>query len=266
MNERGIQGILSEMRADIAGIEEDTRKQVEALREQGEENKARCMEMGNQALQAAVTNDLLPEYEQFEFAEKKIYTDIGVVHGQLVALDYNKVDSFEDIEKKTDSLCVDLSFWELARRVTGFTNTKRDELIRKLTRGIEEDDFAWYNDPENSRSTYYFVLTTDKQLRRERGGVFPIHDGREVTFPVLYLGEGFKEIEGERPGTWKTDEDRIKVEEMIIRRLGEFTEQGLIPPVSIRLYPESPLETDSTDSLDPLLPNGFVIVVEAECF
>lgn len=51
MDKRGIRDILSETRDGVSGIEEDTRKQVEALMEQYEKDKKRRMKVGNQALQ-----------------------------------------------------------------------------------------------------------------------------------------------------------------------------------------------------------------------
>ncbi len=271
MNERGIQGILSEMRADIAGIEEDTRKQVEALREQGEENKARCMAMGNKALQSAVINDLAPKHEQFKFAVKKIDTNIGELLGQLLALEHNRIKTPEEIEKESDSLCVDLSFLRFARGIAESANTKRSDLMKELGCGIRKGNLDWYNDPKNSRSTYYSVLTIDESLRDKEEGDFLCRYGGSRIVPVLYLGKETNELEGERPGEWKTDQDRSKVIEMIDCKLAEFTEEGLIPPVSIRLYPELSYDYDFTYSFESpfnmiMSHSCFIVAVEAECF
>ena len=78
MNEKCMRGILEGMQADVAGIEEDTRKRVEALMEQYEKDKERRMKVGNEALRSAVTNDLVPRHEQFEFAVKKILVNCSV--------------------------------------------------------------------------------------------------------------------------------------------------------------------------------------------
>lgn len=145
------------------------------------------------------------------------------------------------------------------------------DLIEELTQGIKEAKLAWYNSSKRSSAKYYSVLTIDEESREAEKETFPGRYGRNRTFPVLYLGKGFKGIEGKRPGTWKTGEDRIKVEEMIARKLGKFTDQGLIPPVSIRLYPESTHETVDYYALQRYLNNSavpydsFIVVIEAEC-
>lgn len=271
MNEKGIQGILSEMRADVAGIEENTQERVEALMEQCEKDKERRMKVGNQALQSVVINDLAPKHEQFEFAVKKIDTYIGELLGQLVALEHNRIKTPEEIEKETDSRCVDLSFLRFARGVTESVRDKLEELIKGLSQGIGEDDLAWYNDPKNSRSKYYSVPTIDESLREEEEGDFPSCYGYSTTVPILYLGKEFEELKIERPGEWKEDEDRSKAEERIARKLAEFTEKDLIPPVSIRLYPDSPYGLDFPRyferPFDDLRSDScFVVVAEAECF
>lgn len=271
MNEKCMRGILEGMQADVAGIEEDTRKRVEALMEQCENDKERCIEMGNKALQGAVTNDLIPKHEQFEFAVKKIDTDIGKLRGQLFALKHNRIKTSEEIEKETGSLCVDLSFLRFARGIAESTNRKRRGLMKDLTQGIGEADLAWYNDPNNSRSTYYSVPTIDERLREKEEGDFPDCYGYSTTVPILYLGKEFEELNFERPGEWKEDEDRSKAEERIARKLAEFTEQGLIPPVSIRLYPDSPYGLDFPRYFERPFDNlssdsCFVVVAESECF
>ena len=267
MSKEGIQNILKGMQADVTRI--DAKR--EAFQRECEEDKELRIEMGNEALQSAMRGDLLPRHEQFEFAVKKIDTDIGELLGQLVALEHNRIEDPEKIEEKIDFLCVALSFLRFARGIAESENSKRIDLIEKLAWGIEESDLARYNDPKNSRSTYYSVLTIDEELREEEKGAFPGRYGCDREFPVLYLGKGFKGIEGEKPGTWKTDEDRIKVEEMIARKLGEFTKQGLIPPVSIELYPKSSYGGDFTYLFESPFhelrsDRRFVVAVEAECF
>lgn len=143
--------------------------------------------------------------------------------------------------------------------------------MKKLTRGIGEADLAWYNDPNNSRSKYYSVPTIDERLREEEEGDFPDRYGYSTTVPILYLGKEFEELNFERPGEWNEDEDRSKAEERIACKLAKFTKQGLIPPVSIRLYPDSPFDIDFTYCFGwpfgKLRPNRcFIIAVEAECF
>ena len=271
MGKEGIQNILRGMQAGVAGIEEDTRERVEALMEQCENDKERCIEMGNKALQGAVTNDLIPKHEQFEFAVKKIDTDIGESLGQLLALRHNRIKTPKEIEEEEEELCVKLSFLRFARGIAESANHERSDLIKDLTQGIGEADLAWCNDPKNSRSTYYSVLTIDESLREEEEGDFPDCYGYSTTVPILYPGKEFEELKIERPGEWKEDEDRSKAEERIARKLAEFTEQGLIPPVSIELYPDTPYGIDFTEDFEPPFDDlrsdrCFVIVVKAECF
>ena len=133
---------------------------------------------------------------------------------------------------------------------------------------MEEGDLAWYNNPEKNCSKYTAVLTineSDRGMKNLRN----LADGSAVA--ILYLGKEFKGLDDERSGKWEKDEDCIKVKEMIARKLGEFTEKGLIPPVSIRLYPELPYDIDLTDSFESPFDDlrsdrCFIIVVEAECF
>lgn len=133
---------------------------------------------------------------------------------------------------------------------------------------MEERDLAWYNNPEKNCSKYTAVLTineSDRGMKNLRN----LADGSAVA--ILYPGKEFKELDDERSGKWEKDEDCIKVKEMIARKLGEFTERGLIPPVSIRLYPELPYDIDFTDSFESPFDDlrsdrCFIIVVEAECF
>ena len=269
--EKNIGGILSKTQADVLRIEEETKKQVGALMEQYEKNKKRRMAMGNEALRSVVTNDLIPRHKHFEFAVKKIDTDIGKLRGQLFALKHNRIKPSEEIEKETGSLCVDLSFLRFARGIAESTNRKRRGLMKDLTQGIGEADLAWYNDPNNSRSTYYSVPTIDERLREKEEGDFPDCYGYSTTVPILYLGKEFEELNFERPGEWKEDEDRSKAEERIARKLAEFTEQGLIPPVSIRLYPDSPYGFDFPRYFERPFDNlssdsCFVVVAESECF
>jgi hypothetical protein len=133
---------------------------------------------------------------------------------------------------------------------------------------MEEGDLAWYNNPEKNCSKYTAVLTineSDRGMKNLRN----LADGSAVA--ILYLGKEFKGLDDERSGKWEKDEDCIKVKEMIARKLGEFTEQGLIPPVSIRLYPESTHETVYYNVLQRYLKNravpyhSFIVVIEAEC-
>lgn len=271
MGKENIRDILSKTQAGVSRIEENARKRVGALMEQYEKDKKRRMKVGNQALQSAVITDLAPKHEQFEFAVKKIDTDIGELLGQLFALKHNRIKTSEEIEEETDSLCVDLSFLRFARGIAESTNHKRRELMEKLTQGIGEDDLAWYNDPKNSRSTYYSVLTIDERLREEKEGGFPDRYGYSTTVPILYLGKEFKELKSEMPGEWKEDEDRSKAEERIARKLAEFTGRGLIPPVSIELYPDTPYGIDFTEDFEPPFcylrsDRCFVVVAESECF
>jgi|GEM_PF-1811519 hypothetical protein len=271
MNEKCMRGILEGMQADVAGIEEDTREQVEALMEQYEKDKERRMKVGNEALRSAVTNDLVPRHEQFEFAVKKIDTYIGELLGQLVALEHNRIKTPEEKEKKKDPLCADLSFLRFALGVAESVRDKLEELIKGLSQGIGEDDLAWYNDPNNSRSKYYSVPTIDERLREEEEGDFPDRYGYSTTVPILYLGKEFEELNFERPGEWNEDEDRSKAEERIACKLAKFTKQGLIPPVSIRLYPDSPYGFDFPRyferPFDKLRSDRcFVVVAETECF
>lgn len=271
MGKEGIQNILRGMQAGVAGIEEDTRERVEALMEQCENDKERCIEMGNKALQGAVTNDLIPKHEQFEFAVKKIDTDIGESLGQLLALRHNRIKTPKEIEEEEEELCVKLSFLRFALGVTKSVRYELGELMKKLTQGIGEADLAWYNDPNNSRSTYYSVPTIDERLREEEEGDFPDRYGYSTTVPILYLGKEFEELNFERPGEWNEDEDRSKAEERIACKLAKFTKQGLIPPVSIRLYPDSPYGFDFPRyferPFDKLSSDScFVVVAEAECF
>lgn len=271
MGKRGIRDILSETQDSISCIEEDTREQVGALMERYEKDKKRRMKVGNQALQSAVITDLAPKHEQFEFAVKKIYTYIGELLGQLVALEHNRIKTPEEKEKKKDPLCVDLSFLRFALGVAESVRDKLEELIKGLSQGIGEADLAWYNDPNNSRSTYYSVPTIDERLREKEEGDFPDCYGYSTTVPILYLGKEFEELNFERPGEWKEDEDRSKAEERIARKLAEFTEQGLIPPVSIRLYPDSPYGLDFPRYFERPFDNlssdsCFVVVAESECF
>ena len=100
MGKRGIQDILSETRDGVLCIEKNTRERVEALMERYEKDKGNRIKMGNEALRSAVTSDLLPRHEQFEFAVKKIDTDIGKLLGQLVALEHNRIEDPEKIEKR----------------------------------------------------------------------------------------------------------------------------------------------------------------------
>lgn len=271
MGKRGIRDILSETQDSISCIEENTRERVEALMKRYEKDKKRRMKVGNQALQSAVITDLAPKHEQFEFAVKKIDTDIGKLRGRLFALKHNRIKTSEEIEKETGSLCVDLSFLRFARGIAESTNRKRRGLMKDLTQGIGEADLAWYNDPNNSRSTYYSVPTIDERLREKEEGDFPDCYGYSTTVPILYLGKEFEELNFERPGEWKEDEDRSKAEERIARKLAEFTEQGLIPPVSIRLYPDSPYGLDFPRYFERPFDNlssdsCFVVVAESECF
>lgn len=265
MDERSTREILSEMHADVADIDAKN----EAFQRQCEEDKGRLMKAGNEALRCAVTGELIPRHEQFKRALDEIDMKIRDV-SKLLALDPEKDKTIGQIEQETDKLYVDLSFWMLARGITGSTITKLEELIEELTQGIKENRLAWYLSSKRSSAKYYSVLTIDEKLREAGKETFPGRYGRDRTFPVLYLGKGFKGIEGKRPGTWKTGEDRIKVEEMITRKLGEFTEQGLIPPVSIELYPELSYGGDFTYLFDSpfheLRSDGcFVVAVEAEC-
>lgn len=158
-----------------------------------------------------------------------------------------------------------------ARGIAESTNAKRSDLIKGLTQGIGEDDLAWYINPKNSRSTYYSVLTIDERLREKEEGDFPDRYGYSTTVPILYLGKEFKELKGKRPGEWKEDEDRSKTEERIARKLAEFTKQGLMPPVSIELYPDTPYGIDFTEGFEPPFDDlrsdrCFVVVAESECF
>lgn len=271
MGKRGIRDILSETQDSISCIEEDTREQVEALMERYEKDKKRRMKVGNQALQSAVITDLAPKHERLEFAVKEIDTDIGKLLGQLVALRHNRIKTSEEIEEETDPLCVDLSFLRFALGVTKSVRYELGELMKKLTQGIGEADLAWYNDPNNSRSKYYSVPTIDERLREEEEGDFPDRYGYSRTVPILYLGKEFEELNFERPGEWNEDEDRSKAEERIACKLAKFTKQGLIPPVSIRLYPDSPYGFDFPRyferPFDKLSSDRcFVVVAEAECF
>lgn len=267
----GVRDVLSETQANVLRIEEETKKQVGALMEQYEENKKRRMAMGNKALRSEVTKVMIPRHEQFEFAVKKIYTDIGELRGQLVALEHNRIKTPEEKEKKKDPLCVDLSFLMFALGVAKSVRDKLEELIKGLSQGIGEADLAWYNDPDNSRSTYYSVPTIDERLREKEEGDFPDCYGYSTTVPILYLGKEFEELNFERPGEWNEDEDRSKAEERIACKLAKFTKQGLIPPVSIRLYPDSPYGLDFPRyferPFDDLRSDRcFVVVAEAECF
>ena len=271
MGKRGIRDVLSETQANVLRIEEKTKEQVGALMEQYEENKKRRMAMGNEALRSEVTNDLIPRHKQFEFAVKEMGTDIGKLLGQLVALEHNEIKTPKEIEEKKEELCVKLSLWRFARGVLKSTNHKRSDLIKDLTQGIGEADLAWYIDPNNSRSTYYSVLTIDESLREEEEADFPDRYGYSTTVPILYLGKEFEELNFERPGEWNEDEDRSKAEERIACKLAKFTKQGLIPPVSIRLYPDSPYGFDFPRyferPFDKLRSDRcFVVVAEAECF
>lgn len=266
MGKEGIQNILRGMQANVADID----AKGEAFQRQCEEDKGRLMKAGNEALRCAVTGELIPRHEQFKRALDEIDMKIRDV-SKLLALDPEKDKTIGQIEQEMDNRYVDLSSWKFARGITESTITKLSELIEELRRGIKENRLAWYNSSKRSSAKYYSVLTIDERLREEEEGDFPGRYGRDRTFPVLYLGKGFKGIEGKRPGTWKTGEDRIKVEEMITRRLGEFTEQGLIPPVSIRLYPKSSYGGDFTYLFEPPFHElrsdcCFVVAVEAECF
>ena len=239
--------------------------------EQYEKDKGSRIKMGNEALRSVVTNDLIPRHKQFESAVKEMGTDIGGLLGKLLALGYDEIKTPEEIEQERDRLCADLSFLRFVRGAAQFANDERIKLIKKLTQGVGEDDLAWYINPNNSRSTYYSVLTIDESLREKEEADFPDRYGYSVTVPVLYLGKEFKELKSKRPEKWKKDEDRSKAEERIACKLAEFTEKGLIPPVSIRLYPELPYDIDFTDSFESpfsKLSSGccFVIVVETECF
>ncbi len=267
----GVRDVLGETQANVLRIEEETKEQVGALMEQYEENKKRRMAMGNKALRSEVTNDLIPRHKQFEFAVKKIDTYIGELLGQLVALEHNRIKTPEEKEKKKDPLCVDLSFLRFALGVAESVRDKLEELIKGLSQGIGEADLAWYNDPNNSRSKYYSVPTIDERLREEEEGDFPDRYGYSTTVPILYLGKEFEELNFERPGEWNEDEDRSKAEERIACKLAKFTKQGLIPPVSIRLYPDSPYGFDFPRyferPFDKLSSDScFVVVAEAECF
>lgn len=271
MDKRGIRDILSETRDGVSGIEEDTRKQVEALMERYEKDKESRIKMGNEALRSAVTNDLLPRHEQFELAIEEIDKKILDVIGALSALDYEEDKTIRQMKEEREKLGVKLSFLRLALGVTKSVRDKLGELMKKLTRGIGEDDLAWYINPKNSRSTYYSVLTIDERLREKEEGDFPDRYGGSETVPILYLGKKFKELKGKRPGEWKEDEDRSKTEERIARKLAEFTKQGLMPPVSIELYPDTPYGIDFTEDFEPPFDDlrsdrCFVIVVKAECF
>lgn len=106
MGKRGIRDILSETQDSISCIEENTRERVEALMKRYEKDKKRCIEMGNKALQGAVTNDLIPKHEQFEFAVKKIDTDIGESLGQLLALRHNRIKTPQgDRRRRGGTMC-----------------------------------------------------------------------------------------------------------------------------------------------------------------
>ena len=267
----GVRDVLSETQANILRIEEETKKQVGALMEQYEENKKRRMAMGNKALRSEVTKGLIPRHKQFESAVKEMGTDIGELLGQLVALEHNEIKTPKEIEEKKEELCVKLSLWRFARGALKSTNDKRSKLMKKLIQGVGEDDLAWYINSSNSRSTYYSVLTIDESLREKEEADFPDRYGYSTTVPILYLGKEFEELNFERPGEWKEDEDRSKAEERIACKLAKFTKQGLIPPVSIRLYPDSPYGFDFPRyferPFDKLRSDRcFVVVAEAECF
>ena len=267
MNEKCMRGILEGMQADVARID----AKGEAFQRECEKDKERRIEMGNEALRSAVTGYLLPKHEQFELAVEKIDMEILNVISALSALDYEKDKTIRQMDQEREKLGVDLSFLRFARGIAESANRERSDLIKDLTQGIGGDDLAWYNDPESGRSTYYSVLTIDESLREEEEGGFPDRYGCSTIVPILYLGKDFKELKSERPGKWKEDEDRSKTKERIACKLAEFTEKGLIPPVSIRLYPDSPFDIDFTYCFGwpfgKLRPNRcFIIAVEAECF
>lgn len=267
MNEKCMRGILEGMQADVARID----AKGEAFQRECEKDKERRIEMGNEALRSVVTGYLLPKHEQFELAVERIDMEILNVISALSALDYEKDKTIRQMDQEREKLGVDLSFLRFARGVAESANRERSDLIKDLTQGIGEADLAWCNDPKNSRSTYYSVLTIDERLRDKEKGVFPNCYGYGTTVPILYPGKEFEELKIERPGEWKEDEDRIKAEERIARKLAEFTEKGLIPPVSIRLYPDSPYDLDFPRYFEQPFDNlrsdsCFVVVAEAECF
>ena len=267
MNEKCMRGILEGMQADVARID----AKGEAFQRECEKDKERRIEMGNEALRSVVTGYLLPKHEQFELAVERIDMEILNVISALSALDYEKDKTIRQMDQEREKLGVDLSFLRFARGVAESANRERSDLIKDLTQGIGEADLAWCNDPKNSRSTYYSVLTIDERLRDKEKGVFPDCYGYGTTVPILYPGKEFEELKIERPGEWKEDEDRIKAEERIARKLAEFTEKGLIPPVSIRLYPDSPYDLDFPRYFEQPFDNlrsdsCFVVVAEVECF
>ncbi|QJU09509.1 hypothetical protein FBF27_03785 [Candidatus Saccharibacteria bacterium oral taxon 488] len=259
--EKNIGGILSKTQADVLRIEEETKKQVGALMEQYEKNKKRRMAMGNEALRSEVTNDLIPRHKHFESAVKEMGTDIGKLLGQLVALGYDEIKTPEEIEKKRDRLCADLSFLRFVRGVARFANDKRSKLMKKLIQGVGEDDLAWYINPKNSRSTYCSVLTIDESLREKEKASFRSWYGDGPVVPMLYLGKKFAEYDEK--------ERYAKAEEIIVHKLAEFTKQGLIPPVSIELYiGDRACYNDLKGPWGRWLsdPNVPFVAVEAECF
>lgn len=267
MSKEGIRNILGGMQAGVAYID----AKCEAFRRECEKDKERRIEMGNEALRSAMIGDLLPRHEQFELAIEKIDMEILNVISALLALDDEKDKTVRWIDEERERLGVKLSFLRFVRGIAESANRERSDLIEDLTQGIGEDDLAWYNDPKSSRSTYYSVLTIDESLRDKEEGGFPDRCGCSTIVPILYLGKEFKELKSERPGKWKKDEDRSKTKERIVCKLAEFTERGLIPPVSIRLYPDSPSDIDFTYCFGwpfgKLRPNRcFIIAVEAECF
>ena len=261
MGKRGIRDILSETQDSISCIEEDTREQVEALMERYEKNKKRRMAMGNEALRSVVTNDLIPRHKHFEFVVKEMGTDIGDLLGKLLALRYDEIKTPEEIEKKRDCLCADLSFLRFARGIAESANDERSNLMKKLIQGVGEDDLAWYNNPKNSRSTYCSVLTIDESLREKEKASFRSWYGDGPVVPMLYLGKKFAEYDEK--------ERYAKAEEMIVHKLAEFTKQGLIPPVSIELYiGDRACYNDLKGPWGRWLsdPNVPFVAVEAECF
>lgn len=266
MDERSTREILSEMHAEVTCIN----KKSEDFQQECENDKAHRIAIGNKALRGAVTGELIPRHEQFKLALDEIDMKILNVIDALSALkyEYEEGKTSEQIKQKEDRLYVDLSFWRLARGITEYANYQRISLIKDLLQGMEERDLAWYNNPEKNCSKYTAVLTineSDRGMKNLRN----LADGSAVA--ILYPGKEFKELDDERSGKWEKDEDCIKVKEMIARKLGEFTEQGLIPPVSIRLYPESTHETVDYCALERYLKNravpyySFIVVIEAEC-
>ena len=196
------------MQEALTEIDKERDKRVEA-----------CIDMGNKAVQSAIIDQLTPKHEKFEFAVKVLDTQIGRLLGDELALNHNQLIENSEYRQQAEELYTNLSFLRFARGITKSTNKRRKEIRDDLSRGIEKGDSDWYNNPKNSTSIYYSLLTSDKNLRGDEEGCFTGLKGstyQTIAVPLLYLGKEFAEYDEEERYT--------KAEEMIVRKLAEFTE------------------------------------------